>query len=160
MKVVPTLRTAEKPSIVSSFVLISISTASVKCKSVCVCVTSPTSLSLSSHPTSDTQSVWAYTTLPICLYIQGPQRVFPFYLLRLVTPFSVSSLSAPEFNTTQLSYTSIPFYWPPFPSSQCYYFLIQHQFPFLFSGFGINQCRVFRYLPALATLRTTFSHNW
>lgn len=123
MKVVPTLRTAEKPSIVSSFVLISISTASVKCKSVCVCVTSPTSLSLSSHPTSDTQSVWAYTTLPICLYIQGPQRVFPFqfYLLRLVTPF----LSVTEFNTAQLSYTSIPFYWPPFPYSQYYYFLIQ-----------------------------------
>lgn len=160
MKVVPTLRTAEKPSIVSSFVLISISTASVKCKSVCVCVWLPQPLSLSLLIQQVTHSRCGL--IPLCQFAytyRDPNGSFPFSFICFASwlPFSLL------LNLTLLSFHTLQSHFIGHLSlihSTTTSLFNRHQFQFLFSGFGINQCRVFRYLPALATLRTTFSHNW
>ena len=95
MKVVPTLRTAEKPSIVSSFVLISISTASVKCKSVCVCVWLPQPLSLSLSLLIQQVTHSRCGLIPLCQFAytyRDPNGSFPFIYFAS-WPLSLSLLS-------------------------------------------------------------------
>ena len=108
MKVVPTLRTAEKPSIVSSFVLISISTASVKCKSVCVCVWLPQPLSLSLSLLIQQVTHSRCGLIPLCQFAytyRDPNGSFPFIYFAS-WPLSLSLLSL-LLNLTLLSFHTL-----------------------------------------------------
>lgn len=145
---VPTIGTAEKPSIVSSFVVL-----------VFIARPPPLQVWTNTHSLSlwdffpnfsfslshqVTQWVGLYpcqlhihtgTPTVLCLLSASPRDPLPC-LISLSLSYSVT-----EFNTTRLSYTSIPFYWPAFPNShqQYFLFLIRHQIRFIFLGFGIDQ---------------------